>query len=158
MTTRYLVSQRNRLDAAFARVSNLPVDQFEIRADFARYLCILVSGFLESVASDIAIDHCRGRSAPTVVRYVDSQLRRPGTLNSERLLQFVGAFSLDWRVALEEFIAGERKEALDSVVANRNNIAHGESVNLTFARISDYYRYICEVVDFLESMFAQQTS
>lgn len=74
-------------------------------------------------------------------------------LNAEQLLRFVSAFNVDWRNQLEDFITGERKEALDSVVANRNNIAHGESVNLTYARIRDYYRYICQVVDFLEDLF-----
>ena len=148
-----VVAQRNRLDATFDRVSSLPENQLEIRADFARYLCILVSGFLESVVSDIAMDYCRSRSAPTVMSFVESRLRRPMNLNAEQLLRFVSAFNVDWRNQLEDFITGERKEALDSVVANRNNIAHGESVNLTYARIRDYYRYICQVVDFLEDLF-----
>ena len=154
MSSRSLVAaQRNRLDAAFARVYNLPENQLEVRADFARYLCILVSGFVESVVSDIATDHCRNRSAPTVMSFVESRLRRPVNLNAEQLLQFVGAFNRDWRNELDRFIAGERKDALDSVVANRNNIAHGESVNLTYVRIRDYYRYICEIVEFLEELF-----
>ena len=48
---------------------------------------------------------------------------------------------------------GERKDALDSVIANRNSIAHGESVGLTYMRINDYYKRIGEVIDFVDEMF-----
>ena len=87
------------------------------------------------------------------MNYVESRLRRLGTLNTEQLLQFVGAFDPDWHNKLKQFVIGERKDALDSVIANRNNIAHGESVGLTYMRIRDYYKRICEVVDFVDEMF-----
>ena len=88
------------------------------------------------------------------MNFIENRLRRPGNLNTEQLLQFVGSFNPDWRSELEKFVAGERKDALDSVVANRNNIAHGESVSLTYVRIKDYYKYICEVLDFIDKQFS----
>ena len=148
-----LLSKRSRLDAVFARVSNLPEGELQIRSDFARYLCVLVSGFVESAISDIAADHCRHRSSTTVMNYVEGRLRRLGNLNTEQLLQFVGSFDPDWRNQLNKFVLGERKDALDSVIANRNNIAHGESVGLTYMRIRDYYKRICEVVDYVNDLF-----
>lgn len=149
-----VTAQRSRLDATFNRISNLPEDQLELRADFARYLCVLVSGFIESVVSDIAADHCFRRSSLTVRNFVESRLGRTGNLNTEQLLQFVGSFDPDWRSQLERFVAGKRKDALDSVVANRNKIAHGESIGLTYVRIKDYYNYVCEVVDFIDDLFS----
>lgn len=80
-------------------------------------------------------------------------MRRIGVLNAERLLQLVGRFDLNWRKELEEFIAGERKAALDSIVANRNQIAHGQSGDLTYARVQTYYANICEIVEFLREKF-----
>ena len=148
-----VTAQRSRLDATFNRISILPEEQLEIRADFARYLCVLVSGFVESVVSAIALDYCRRRSSLTVVNFVESRLGRTGNLNTEQLLQFVGSFDPDWRSQLERFVAGKRKDALDSVVANRNKIAHGESIGLTYVRIEGYYKNICEIIDFMDDLF-----
>ena len=87
------------------------------------------------------------------MNYVERRLRRLGNLNTEQLLQFVGSFHPDWHNKLEQFVIGERKDALDSVIANRNSIAHGESVGLTYMRINDYYKRIGEVIDFVDEMF-----
>lgn len=148
-----ILTKKNRLDAVFYRVSNLPEDDLQVRSDLACYLCVLVSGFVESTVSDIAATYCRVRSSPTVMNYIALRLSRTGTLNTERLLQFVGSFDPNWRDQLDDFVIGERKDALDSVVANRHNIAHGESVGLTYMRIKNYYKRICEVVDFVDDMF-----
>jgi hypothetical protein len=80
-------------------------------------------------------------------------LEYEGVLNTERLLQFVGAFEKEWRQNLERFVSGERKAALDSVVANRHNIAHGDPVNITYVQLKEYYRSVCEVVDYVEELF-----
>ena len=111
-----------------------------------------MSGFTASVVSEIVADHCRNRSSPTVMNFVESRLRRPGNLNTEKLLKLIGSLRIDWRTELESFVKGERKDALDSVVANRNRIAHGESVNLTYQQIRNYYKSICEVVDFIDEL------
>ena len=137
----------------FGRVNDLPKDNFRLQSDFACYLCILVAGFVETTISELAIAHCRNRSRPTVTRYIEHDLRRLGVPNAERLLQFVGRFDPNWREELKEFIAGERKDALDSVVANRNEIAHGRSVGITYSRVQDYYINVCQIVDFLRDKF-----
>lgn len=151
---RRLHGNRQRLQATFARVQDIPFDKMELRADFARYLCVTVSGYVETAMSAIARDHARRQASPTVFGYVDSQITRPGTINSDRLLQIVGSFNSEWRVKLDYFMDGKRKDALNSVVANRNSIAHGESVGLTYARIKEYFDHIEEVVDFVDELFS----
>jgi len=54
---------------------------------------------------------------------------------------------------MESFVAGERKDAVDSVVANRHQIAHGQDVGLTLIRIMGYYAHVSETIDFLETEF-----
>ena len=144
---------RRRLDATFVRVDTLSEVDLEVRSDFARYLCILVSGFLEASISELTIEHCRKQSSPTVSRYAANQLRRPQNINAERLLTLIGSFDRDWRRELEQFIEGARRDSLDSIVALRNKIAHGESVGVTYNRIRDYYGHVQEVVDFIAQKF-----
>ena len=85
--------------------------------------------------------------------FVEGRLTRVGNFNTEQLLQFVGSFKAVWYDELQSFVAGKRKDALDSVAANRNSIAHGGSVGLTYSRIREYYGSVCEVVDFVDGMF-----
>lgn len=108
---------------------------------------------MEYAIADIAKEHSRQRSSDTVFNFVESRIKRPVNMNAERVLQIVGAFDTGWRNNVEEFISGERKAALDSVVANRNSIAHGDSVGLTYHRIRVYFDRICEVVEFIEDLF-----
>ena len=149
-----LSSRKDRLDAVFDRVATLPSGDFRLQSDFASYLCVLVSGFVEAAISDLAIDHCQKRSSLTVTNYIESDLTRIGVLNAERLLQFVGRFNPQWRRDLEGFIAGERKDALDSIAANRNQIAHGQPVGITYTRVLTYYVKVCEIVNFLREKFS----
>ena len=149
-----LAALQRRLDATFDRVAAFRPDDFELLSDFARYLCVLVSGYLESAIAELALEHCRHRCSPTVLSYVDAQLGRFQNPNAERVLQLLGAFDPLWRTDLETFISGERKDAIDSVVALRNKIAHGESVGITYRRIKDYYTRTKEVIDFLSEKLA----
>lgn len=142
---------RAKLDATFTRIGSLSTGDLEVHSDFARYLCVLVSGFVETALSELAAEHCRKRSAPTVSNYAQSQLARLQNVKTERLLQLMGSFDPKMRVEIETFIDGPRKDALDSVVDLRNKIAHGESVGVTYIRIKDYYKRISEIIDFVEA-------
>ncbi len=150
---RDVADMKARLDATFLRVSELSQDDLEVRSDFARYLCVLVSGFIESAVTVLATAYCRDRSQPPVGNYAGSQLGRLQNMNSERLGQVIGAFEHSWREELIQFLEGPRKDALDSVLSLRNQIAHGGSVGLTYVRIREYYSRIKEIVNFLERRF-----
>lgn len=144
---------QKRLEATFARISALSELDPELQADYARYLCILVSGYFETAMHEIAISHCRERSSPTVVSYADSRLRKFQNVNSEKLLQFLSAFEGGWYEPAFAFLEGEHKDALNSVIALRNKIAHGEWVGLTYNTVKDYYRRIASIVEYVEALF-----
>jgi len=116
---RDVAAMKSRLDATFLRVSRLPHDDLEVRSDLARYLCILVSGFIENAVAVLATAYCRDRSQQPVGNYAGSQLGRLQNLNSEGLGQVVGAFERSWRDELIGFLEGPRKDALDSVLSLR---------------------------------------
>jgi HEPN superfamily RiboL-PSP-like protein len=142
---------RSRLKAAFDRARGIDADP-ETQADYARYLCVLVSGFVETAVAELAIEHCRGRSAPTVLNYASIQLDRTQNLNAGKLLQLVNAFDPKWFADLSVYIEGARKDALNSVLNLRNKIAHGESVSLSMARITAYFKEIDEIIGYVEKL------
>lgn len=152
MTTVRIDSRIAKLEAAFSRAGNLDPTS-EVRSDFAKYLCVLVSGFLERTVETILIEHVRSRSAESVVGYIEQTLRA-GNLNAHNLLVLVGRFDLDAKERLEEFLDDERRDAINSIHGNRNRIAHGDDVGLTYVRVKGYHEKIREVVRFLEDTLA----
>ena len=142
-----------RLDATFSRVKEVGSDA-ELQSDFARYLVVLVSGFLETAVSELVLEHARQTGAPTLQRFVEAKTRHFANANCQRLQSLMGNFHPDWRVSLERFLTDELRDAVDSVVSLRNTIAHGGSVGITYQRIADYYEYIKQVTDYIADMCA----
>lgn len=150
MNTVPIVSHKSRLEELFKRVTALPDESLELRADFAAYLCVRISGFVEDSVHHLYAELARAKSIPVVANFASSQLGRVQNLNAERLCKLVGRFDPGWREELEGYLDGPRKDALDGLVANRNRIAHGEWVGVTVTRMSDDFDRAVEVVDFLE--------
>ncbi|MBF0553199.1 MAG: hypothetical protein HQK96_01435 [Nitrospirae bacterium] len=55
-------------------------------------------------------------------------------------------------------VKGERKDAIDSIVANRNQIAHGEYVGLSLVLMKNYYKNASEVLEFIKKQIQKQMS
>jgi HEPN superfamily RiboL-PSP-like protein len=152
MTGRAEVARlRRRLDATFARAPVATAD-IEIQADFARYLCVLLAGFLENALITLMIDVAQRRSAPDVARFVERRLDRWANPNTERIANLVGDFDPDWYERVTRYLIDERKESVNSLMALRHKIAHGESVGTSLAQVRDYYAAILEVVDFVTEL------
>ncbi|GAF83742.1 unnamed protein product [marine sediment metagenome] len=69
-----------------------------------------------------------------------------------KILDLTRAFNPQWANQLEAATEGQLKDAVNSVVANRNQIAHGRDVGITYVRIKNYYEDVVEVVDLIEKM------
>lgn len=147
-----VVAHRARLDAAFQRAKG--VNNLQLQADLARYLCVLVAGYLEQATRQILGDFAVRKAHPQIGRYVERRLTFFTNANSQKLCTLVGDFDAGARIRLEAFLEGERKDAIDSVVANRHEIAHGRDVGLTLIRITEYDRHVSEAVEFLRSEFS----
>ena len=135
---------KQHLDATFQRIRGLPptVD-LEIQSDFARYLCVLVSGYLEKSIAELMLEHARNNGSLTLQRFVEKRTRRFANANFERLLDLLSSFDQDWCRDL----GAEHKDAVDSVVGLRNSIAHGGMVGVTYQRVAEYHARVQLVVD-----------
>src|SRR5438105_5864404 len=104
-------SLRTHLDATFQRVDALHGLDLEIQSDFARYLCVLTSGYVEAAVEIIAFQYCVKRASPEVSNYAETQLSRLQNMSPERLGQLLGSFDTKWRIEFESFVDGRRKDA-----------------------------------------------
>jgi len=142
-----ITRQRQRLDDLFQRAKNLR--DAEAQSHWSRYLCVLVSGFLENSVRMTYTEYARQRSNASVADFVESRLRQFQNPKMGTILELAGGFSQEWKRRLEKETDGRLSESVNSIVGNRHKIAHGESVGLTLNTLLQYYGDALKVVDLL---------
>lgn len=139
---------KNRLDALFEKVKEL--QDVELQSEWAKYLCVRVSGYLEVSIRTVYTEYARNKSHKNVAKFVSSRLSGFQNPNMDIIFQRAGAFNSDWRKELES-IDEELKSSVNSIVTLRNKIAHGDDVDLTYRRINEYYQNAIKVLQFMEN-------
>ncbi len=148
MKNRNVVSYQQRLDSLFEKVKD--ISDIELQSHWARYLCVLVSGYLETSVRVIYSEYSEKRANENVAKYVSSRLERFQSPKMGNILELTRAFNQQWAKELETATEGELKESVDSIVTDRHNIAHGRDIRITYARISKYYQNAIKVVELIE--------
>lgn len=144
-----IVRREQRLDSLFAKAGRVARDP-ELQSHWARYLCMLVSGFLETSIRAIFARYASERAHPQVASFVTAQLGFLQNPKMGKILELVGKFSPDWQKQLEAETSGEIKAAVNSIVTNRNKIAHGEDVSLGLVGLQRYYKSAKKLVRLIE--------
>lgn len=129
------------------------MDAIELRSHFARYLAVRISGYFEKALQELGMQCCRRSSGGPSLSFALAQLDRSRNPNLDAVLRYVGAFSPDWQNQLDSFLTAERRNAIGTVVAARNDVAHGGMAGLTYSSVRDHANLIHEVVDFLADLF-----
>lgn len=151
MNNSQIVSNKESLDFLFGKIE-LFSDNFELQSHWARYLCVLVSGFLEKSVSLILKEYSKRTSSPFVANFVEKKISRFQNANMEKIIQLVSSFNSDWADTLDEELDIEVKTSVDSIVANKNNIAHGISVGITYTQVKKYYRGSIRLIEKMEDV------
>ena len=141
---------KQKLDSVFKLVGALPDDP-ETRAHWARYLCVLVSGFIENSVRNLYLEYAQNKSAPYVAAYVARNLGQFQNPKMQNIVNLAHSFSAVWGKELKDKTDGELKDAIDTVVSNRNNIAHGKDVQVTVIGIQTYYARVWKVLEMIDA-------
>jgi len=141
--------RRRRLDATFKRAQKLRgvAELEEIEAEYARHLCVLISGYVERAVAEIILEYAKGKTARPLLGFVETNVRRLRNLDRDRLLAIVGSLDAQWRNQMDAYLVDERQAALNSVVGLRNDIAHGGSAPVSFRQVEKYWLTVQEIVD-----------
>lgn len=113
--------------------------QPELQASLARYACVLASSYLEAAFRELIVTYTQKRSDRSVRRFVESTLATFRDPNMEKVLQLVGRFDPEFRRSLEEQSAGQLKDSINSISANRNSIAHGRRSGISLGQVRSYF-------------------
>jgi formyltetrahydrofolate hydrolase len=144
-----IIANRDKLNYLLKNIKISSFD-FELQSHWAKYLCVLTSGFLENSIRIICGEYVKNKAAPFVQNFVDKELNRFQNPDMNKIIDLVSRFSQDWGDCLKTITEGELKDSVDSIVANKNNIAHGQSIGLTFVQLEKYYKNVLKVIEIIE--------
>jgi RiboL-PSP-HEPN len=149
---RKILGIQQRIDILEAKAKIAPVSSdTELQAQLARFLCVLSSGLIEQALIVILDNHAREKSQGRIAQYVSYQLSRIQNAKFEDILVTIGRFDPGWRDHIEKNTSSEVKDAIDSIVNNRNQISHGGQVGISLATFSEYYRSLKRFIVDLEA-------
>ena len=126
-------------------------DNLTCQAHWAQHLCVTVAGFLENALDEVYRDYLdtTNRSGVSLRRVVTPR-QADFTIHATRLNQ-------PWVNELEDFMSDRgRGAAIDTIMGQRNLIAHGRASNITMAQIAEYLPKCIAVVEFVEDKLLSQ--
>ena len=153
MHNRNLVSQLDSLKSLLEVTNTATGNNVELVGHWGRYLCVLTAGFLESALREVYGEFVRSSASPQVARFAASRLDRIYNPKAARFVETARSFDPACAEVLEAFLdedGGRRRNAIDSIMNNRNQIAHGGSVQISVGRIREYLPGCIQVVEFIE--------
>lgn len=154
----------SHIAARFADISQLIDDaktwaQYDphLGAHLAGYICVLLTGAIEDSVERMVSLRMASNPDPEVSRFVintiDNTFRNPDWGAIKGLL---GRFSEDYGLAWSTKFPNAQRlhESLQSIVTNKNTLAHTGSMNLhlTLLDIERYYNEVIPAIDELEEI------
>jgi uncharacterized protein YjbJ (UPF0337 family) len=124
------------------------------RAHISNYICVLLSGLLETAIREIIAIYCEKKSIPAIANFVKNRLERFQNPDPESILQLLNSFDSGIGDKLEQQWSGEIKDAVGSIVGNRHLIAHGRDTSTTLTRVSEWTKAAKKFIEFMEKEFA----
>ena len=146
-----ILQQQEKLQHLFQQAEQLQqIDDIddETKSGFVSYLCVRTSGYIESSVKTILREYVKSKTnnAP-IVSFVDKQLDYTLTPRREQILALVGQFNSKWRENLRDSTKGRLGDSLNSIVINRNKVAHGANAVIHLSNLKEYFEDAQKVVE-----------
>ena len=128
---------KQKLDNLYTKISS--ITQTEMKAHWAKYLCVLTSGYIENSVRNIISDYSNNKASAPLANFIQRKIKGVTNLKNNNIIDLLNAFNSVWGDKYRDNITEEQTDAINSVVANRHLIAHGRNVGLTYISMKDYY-------------------
>jgi hypothetical protein len=148
MRLREIIQYESKLDNLFQTVER--IDDFEMQAHWAKYLCVLCSGYVEKSVRFLYSDYVYKRSSPQISKFVGKKLGGFQNAKVEKIIDLARTFDDSWASELERQSQGIIKDAVNSIVSNRHTIAHGQDTQITVARVKEWHKESRKLIGIIE--------
>jgi len=128
----------------------------ETQAHSAKYLAVLVSGYLEQAIKEILLDYSTSGSRAQISRYIAETWPSSQNMSTKNIKTLLKKFDTKWSDDFSSWLDEEanRKGDINSIISWRNSIAHGQESNttgVTLVSVKDKFLTVQSLVVFLES-------
>jgi len=152
-----IVGAQQRIDNLEAKAKSDPIrSDPELQSQLARFLCVLTSGLVEQAVIHTLSAYSQKRSHANVAKYVSAHVARLRNAKFEDVLILLSHFSPEWRDHFETNTSPDVKDAVDSIVNNRNQIAHGGQTGISLVTFMGYYKRVKSFIAELDSFISAQ--
>lgn len=160
MQNRELVKQYARIVKLINDTNTSTYGDLELQGHWGKYLCVLVSGFLENAISTVYSEFVSQSASPHVTQYTQKSLDKIQNPKASRFVSVAYQFKKKWGQELEQFFNDypENKQAIDSIMTNRHQVAHGKTTSISVNRVRDYLEKSVQVIDYIEAQCKNQTT
>lgn len=145
--------EEQKIKNLYQLTSNISDD--ETQAHMSKYLCVQSSGYLENVIKSLVESYIDKSCPRPVEKFVQKKVSRVTNLEFEKLCEFLDSFDNEWKDRFCEMISDEQKSALNSIISQRNAIAHGNPSNITYRSVSNYFSELESVISLLEKIISK---
>jgi hypothetical protein len=130
----------------------------ESLVNWSKFICIIISGFVENTIKVIFNDYVNGTSHGGTNKFAASKISKINNPKFEAVCQLVGSFNPQWREELMlHDLSRDNKlsNSLNAVMIQRHQIAHGKykSSDITRMRLTDYFSNVVLLLEYLEDKF-----
>jgi hypothetical protein len=151
MENRDIARQLQKLEDLIARSQRASGDDLELLSHWAKYLCILSAGLIENALTQVYGDFVGRAASEPVANFARATLSKIQNPKTARYIEVARSFKPAWEADLTSFVdENGRRDAIDSIMANRHLIAHGKDSGVTLVRVRDWLQRAVEVIDFVE--------
>ena len=127
-----------------------------LSAHWAKYTCVLISGYIEQSVKEILLEHVSKNSGTRINRYVERTWPSSRNMRYRALFNVLEDFEPGWAEKFESWVdKDERKKEINEIVSWRNSIAHGKESNtnnVTLSSVKEKFRIACQLVDYIEGL------
>lgn len=121
----------------------------DVSSDYAKFLTVLVAGCVETTVEDSVRVYAAGFSDARIGHYIGKKLDSFHNPIRENIISLFGDFGDDLRTAVKELLKPTESAALalQSVMANRHQIAHGSNSDVTLDQITQWYEDLAPLLE-----------
>lgn len=155
-------SRHNGHDKYKSRITSLfklydKVVDPEEQAHNAKYLAVLVSGYLEQAIKELLLHYTAQGTRSQVSRYIEKTWPISKNMKADNIETILNQFDSVWGDEFNTWLRGEdqRKSHINSIVEWRNSIAHGRESNttgVTLVSVRTAFTTIVSLVSLIENM------
>ena len=130
--------------------------ELEMQAHWAKYTCVLISGFIEQAVKEIILEHTSANAAPRIRKYIEGTWPNSKNMRSDAIREILDHLDPRWSDQYDAWVkTEERKKEINEIIKWRNYIAHGKESNtgnVTLGSVSTKFQIACQLVDFIEAL------